>query len=472
MTYGQTKRLFVYDWRIAGPAESFAPLAPQPYSLFLDSAREGHPLARYSYICWHPFETIEACGNRVTVTNPDHQFTYAADIFRVIRERISLWGDELKHKKGLPPFVGGAAGYFGYDLARTIEKLPFKKGSGKTPDLCIGLYNKVLAFDHQAGTAQLMIWAEDEARALTHKKYLEDLVTESPAIPVAEPSFPVQWNADKDDKRFEKDIARVIEYIYAGDIFQANLARRYSAALPLSFDPYAHYRSLRDVNAAPYGAYMNFGSVVLASCSPERFLEVKDRVIETRPIKGTLPSSRPASELADSEKDRAENIMIVDLLRNDLSKTCEDHSIEITKLCDIETFEGLHHMVSTVRGRLRGDQSALDALRACFPGGSITGAPKIRAMEIIHELEESSRGPYCGTIGWIGFNGDMDTAITIRTIVYEGGRATLHAGAGITALSDPVAEVREMALKAEKILGSFRTTEFTEEEKSEQRHVA
>lgn len=458
MNWGQKKRLYVFPWDKFDPVQSFAPLASQPYSIFLDSSKAGHALNRVSYLCWHPFETIESKNGRVTITNAEHQFTYAADPFQVVRERLALWGEDVKPQKDLPAFQGGAAGYFGYDLARGIEKIPSKAAKNDQPDMCIGLYDKVLAFDHINGKAQLMIRAETEAQAITHKNYLERM------IDGVFPSFTgtaLQWQAARDDHAYKKDIGRVIDYIYAGDIFQANLSRRFTADVPQGFDSFAHYTHLRDINGAPYGAFLNFGDVKLASSSPERFLEVRGRTIETRPIKGTMPSSVPASLLENSDKDRAENIMIVDLLRNDLSKVCEDHSVEVTGLCKVETFEGLHHLVSSVRGKLRGDQSALDALRACFPGGSITGAPKIRAMEIIEELEPQRRGAYCGAIGYVGFDGSMDTSIAIRTLVYERGCVQLQTGGGITAQSDPRAELDETLTKARKMFESFDIQEAT-----------
>ena len=447
------KRLFVYPWQGPDAAASFAPVSKIPYSLFLDSARSGHDLSRYSYVLWHPYETIESKDGRVTVTNAEHQFTYAADIFKVVRERISYWGEGRKIQKDLPPFQGGAAGFFGYDLARQIEKLPNRTKKNAQPDACIGLYDCVLAFDHQKNTATLMIAAATEKEALVHKKIIEDCVLAHQEKRFEPYEF--AWDAEKDDTAFRKDIAKVIDYIHAGDIFQANLSRRFSADVPPSFDAYAHYRQLRVLNAAPYAAFMNFGALTLASSSPERFLEVKDRVIETRPIKGTMPSNLPTSALHESEKDRAENVMIVDLLRNDLSKVCEDHSIGVTKLCDVESFEGLHHMVSTVRGTLRGDMGPMDAMRACFPGGSITGAPKIRAMEIIEELETHRRGAYCGAMAWMGYNGAMDSAITIRTLVYENGKVHLQTGGGITAESVSETELAETLTKATKLFESF-----------------
>jgi len=453
LDYGRQKRLFVFDWQEYDALQSFAPLAALPYSIFLDSAREGHALNNHSYVLWHPYEMIESKDGRVTVTNRDHQFTYSADIFKVVHERVSYWGEDRKIQKDLPPFQGGAAGYFGYDIARQIERLPSRAKKHEQPDACIGLYDNVLAFDHISGRAVLMIYEENEQRASIQKKYIEDSISAYHEKPSER--FHANWISEKDNNSYLKDIAKAVEYIHAGDIFQVNLSRRFSTNVPERFDAYAHYQRLRTINPAPYAAFMNFGDLKLASSSPERFLEVKDRKIETRPIKGTIPSSLPTAKLSGSEKDRAENVMIVDLLRNDLSKVCEDHSIEVKKLCDVETFEGLHHLVSTVCGKLRGDKSAMDALRACFPGGSITGAPKIRAMEIIEEIEPDRRGAYCGTMAWVGYDGAMDSAITIRTLVYERGQAYLQTGGGITSESHPEKELAETLVKAEKILESY-----------------
>lgn len=457
--WGCKKRLFVYPWQGPDALQSFAPLAGQPYALFLDSNRDGHDLSRYSYILWQPFETIESKDGVVHVSNAHSHVSYRAEAFHVVRERIALWGEDAAPvQANLPPFQGGACGFFGYDLARRLERLPSKAAVHGQPDMAIGLYDKVIAFDHKSGQAHLIIHAPDEETAKVHKAYIERLGAANAAPRVDMPAL--AWRAARGDDDYRRDIQKIVDYIYAGDIFQANLSRRFSADVPAGFDTFAHYTRLRDVNPAPYAAYMNFGNgFVLSGSSPERFMSAKGRSVETRPIKGTMPDSLPPSALAESEKDRAENIMIVDLLRNDLSKVCEDHSVEVAALCDIETFEGLHHMVSHVRGTLRADMGAVDALRACFPGGSITGAPKIRAMEIIDEMEPHRRGAYCGAIGYIGFDGAMDTAITIRTLVYEGGQVHLQTGGGITAMSDAAAELEETMLKARRIFTSFADEE-------------
>ncbi len=456
MNWGSPKRLFVYEWKGPQAFESFAALADQPYSLFFDSARPEHPNNRYSFLCWHPFETIEAKDGTVHITNAENSFTYSADPFKIVRDRLALWGEDRKRNPHLPPFQGGVAGFFGYDLGRQIEKMPsLAKTDSSMPDMAIGLYDKVIAYDHAKGTANLLIHASDEAAALVQKSYIEKIVQEKAYIPALEKSS-LNWTTRKTNSQYCADIEKTIDYIYAGDIFQANISRRFQSRLPQNFDSYAHYCHLRKINAAPFSTFMNFGDLKLASASPERFLSVTNRSVETRPIKGTLPVTQPATDLLNSEKDRAENAMIVDLLRNDLSKVCEDHSIDVTDLFGIETFEGLHHMVSTIKGTLRADQTPIDLLRACFPGGSITGAPKIRAMQIIEEIEPDRRGPYCGAMGYVGFDGTMDTNIAIRTLVYNKDTVSLQTGGGITAESVPAKELDETLVKAQKLFESFR----------------
>jgi para-aminobenzoate synthetase component 1 len=246
-------------------------------------------------------------------------------------------------------------------------------------------------------------------------------------------------------------------------VFQANIARRFSVMLPTWFDALAFYERLRSLNPAPFAAFLRYGDFTIASSSPERFLNLDGQRVETRPIKGTIARSidpkedqRRAEFLLASEKDRAENIMIVDLLRNDLSRVCTAHSVEVPTLCGLESYASVHHLASVVTGMLARDQDAVTLLRACFPGGSVTGAPKVRAMEIIAEIEGTSREVYCGAIGFIGFNGCMDTNIAIRTVMIRDRVAVFHAGGGITAMSQPEAEYEETLAKAQRIFDAFR----------------
>jgi para-aminobenzoate synthetase component 1 len=262
---------------------------------------------------------------------------------------------------------------------------------------------------------------------------------------------------------YETAVQRVIDYILAGDIFQANLSQCLQTRLPSGLTGFNLYRRLRKVNPAPFAAFVRFDDIEIVSASPERFLKLQQGRIETCPIKGTRPRGATpqadqalAAELLASEKDRAENVMIVDLLRNDLSRVCRDGSVNVPRLCELETFATVFHLVSTVTGELLPGKTAVDLLRACFPGGSITGAPKIRAMEIIAELEPTQRGPYCGSIGYIGFDGSMDTSITIRTYGIKDGIVTFQAGGGIVADSRPADEYEETVAKARALIRALK----------------
>jgi para-aminobenzoate synthetase component I len=472
-------QLFAFPLESRDPVEAFACCHDQPYSLFFDSADRAHPAARYSFIAYHPFETIEAKDGRVTVTNRDQQLSFRADPFAILKDRLAGWSMNVPPRADLPPFQGGAAGFFGYDLAQGLEKLPALPSSS-TPDMAVGLYDQVAAFDHAENKAWLLVLAADrETAEIKHAHFLrlthchpersegfQQSGQEGPSAPLRMTGGDPAWMTSFTRPAYEQAVAAVIDYIHAGDIFQANLSQRFDAQLPPDFDSFAHYRRLRAVNPAPFAAYMNFGGLRLASASPEQFLRVRGGHVETKPIKGTRPRSADARtdaaqarDLLASDKDRAENIMIVDLLRNDISKVCDDFSVEVPKLCALESFASVHHLVSTVTGALKADQTPVDLLRACFPGGSITGAPKVRAMEIIAELEGAARGPYCGAMGYIGFNGAMDTGIAIRTLIYEGSRVSFSAGGGITAESDPAAEYQETLDKASAIFKSFLNAE-------------
>lgn len=454
---------FVHELSDNDPLRSFAPLRHLPYSILFDSADPHHPNSQYSFIACVPFETIEAKNGITTVTSLGQQTRHDGDPFALVAERIKSWNAATKAIEGLPPFQGGAAGFFGYDLARGIENLPdIASDDPDMPDMAIGLYDQVLAYDHAQGRAWIITHAANEDEARIKQKHLLRLIARETTVSMHTPDD-LPWEANFDAHDYKIQVRKVLDYIKAGDIFQANLSQRFDAELPRDFDSYAHYLRMRDINPAPYASYFNVGGrIVISSSSPEKFLSVKNGQVKTSPIKGTRPHVEDPvmdkvyrKELENSDKERAENTMIVDLLRNDLSKVCTAESVKVTSLCGLETFASVHHLVSTIEGKLEDGKGPLDALRACFPGGSITGAPKIRAMEIIEELEPTRRGPYCGALGYIGFDGSMDTSILIRTLVYKGNSVSLQAGGGITADSKPDEEYQETFYKAEAIFRSF-----------------
>lgn len=432
---------------------------------FLDSAMRDPRLGRFSYVAADPFATFEV-RNGVARWNGE---ALPGDPLDRLAEKLALYRQETV--PGPAPFQGGAAGFFAYDFSRDLERLPEPALSEpRIPAVLLHFYDVVVSFDHVAARAFLVStgWPEADPAAREERALARaDVFLERIARPGAAPAGPggadLAWASNFTRESFADAVRRVVEYIRAGDIYQANIAQRFSATLPAGFDPRAFYERLRAVNPATFAAWLDYGDVKIASSSPERFLTVIGEEVETRPIKGTARRSPDAAvdaaraaELLASEKDRAENVMIVDLMRNDLSRVCRADSVKVPTLCGLESYASVHHLVSVVTGRLDVGRSVADLIRASFPGGSITGAPKIRAMEIITEIEGTARGVYCGSIGWIGFDGTMDTNIVIRTVTFRDGEAVFLAGGGITLLSDPYAEYQETLDKAERIFDAFR----------------
>jgi para-aminobenzoate synthetase component 1 len=432
--------------------------------IWFDSAGGPADLARYSYISAAPFEWLElraGCGE---------------DPFDVLRRSLSRY--RVSTLSGVPPFQGGAAGLFSYELCHWLERLPRSRiDEFQIPDMAIGLYDWVVGWDHRDQRCWLISTGipskrDSISRARTAAR-LEELkrlfqedqpssvreVHES-ASPAGRHPLPGFHGIFSNFSRhgFLTAIARAIEYTHAGDCFQVNLAQR--LITPFRSDPLVLHSRLRTVNPAPFAAYFDLGSFQIASSSPERFLQMsREGAITTRPIKGTRPrladpgrNEEEIAALLHSPKDRAENVMIVDLLRNDLGRVCEFGSVRVTDLCRLETYPTVHHLVSEVRGQIRPGLGAVDLLRAAFPGGSVTGAPKVRAMEIIAELEPNARGAYCGSLGWIGFDGAMDTNILIRTFTAGGGWLQFPVGGGIVADSVPEREYDETLHKAAGLL--------------------
>jgi para-aminobenzoate synthetase component 1 len=369
-----------------------------------------------------------------------------------------------------PGFTGGAIGYFAYDLGARLERVaaPARR-AGQCDDIAFNLYDTILSIDHAAGSCRLMATGFPErepearqARAQARLALFAQCLSAARPTPEHAAQGPLAWHSNFTKSAYEAAVERVRDYIRAGDIYQANIAQRFSADLPPGFDAFSLYRRLRATNPATFGAYLAFEDLRVASSSPERFLKLAGRAIETRPIKGTVrrvadpaEDARLGAALQADPKERAENIMIVDLLRNDLSRICEPHSVRVPVLCGLESYASVHHLVSVVTGTLKDGMDAIDLIGATFPGGSITGAPKLRAMDIITEIEGDARELYCGAIGAIGFDGGLDTSIAIRTVVMDGRTAVLQAGGGVTLLSDPAREYEETLTKAARVFQAF-----------------
>jgi para-aminobenzoate synthetase component I len=467
------------------PAEACARFLDLPFCLLLESVPTSGRAGRYSFLAADPFLVLRSRADRVRTDTAAGSSVRAADPFDALAAELARF--RVEPEPGLPPFQGGAAGYFAYDLCHRLETLPAPPFDDlRLPELCVGLYDWVIAWDHDADRAWLLCTGlpeldadAREARAAARAAEVQARLrgrgggaarraaaARAPAHPPSghAPSHPVPGLAGL-RSTFTRDgylaaVARTREYILAGDIFQANLSQRLEA--PLGDDPWSLYLRLRSHNPAPFAAYFDAGEAALVSSSPERFLRLRDGRVETRPIKGTAPRGATADEdralrdaLRASAKDVAENVMIVDLLRNDLSIVCRDGTVEVPELCEVESYARVHHLVSSVVGELRPGLGAVDLLRAAFPGGSITGAPKVRAMEIIAELEPTRRGVYTGAIGYLGFDGGMDTSIAIRTLVVKDGRACFGVGGGIVADSDPGREYEETLHKARGLIAAL-----------------
>jgi para-aminobenzoate synthetase component 1 len=344
---------------------------------------------------------------------------------------------------------GWWAGWLSYDLGREIEVLPDlgREGAGNLPSLALGRYDAWLEFDHARRTV--------EVRGFGDGDHLRSALRAASAAPVHSPIE--QWRSSLPRPEYEAAVQRAIDYIRAGDIFQVNLSQRLTA--DWQGDPFALYARLRAESPAPFAALVRLGGADVISASPERFLSRRGTQIQTRPIKGTRPRGadptedrRQAVALRSSAKDRAENVMIVDLARNDLGRVARFGSVSVDQLCALESHPGVHHLVSTVSAHTRPGVSAADVVRATFPPGSVTGAPKIRALEIIEELEPVRRGPYCGAVGWFGPGDELELSVAIRTLVAAGESLHLHVGGAVTADSDPAAEWRETMHKAARLL--------------------
>ena len=441
----------------------FERIAAQPWAMLLDSGqmlnpatgKAGSQYGRYDIIVADPFITLITQAEVTTITQDSVTKTSKEDPFLLLKNLLS----QYQAPKSELPFCGGALGYFAYDLGRRLEKLPNTKTPEILPEMMLGIYDWAVVVDHRE---QKTVLVSHGLNADTHKTWpaLVALFNEpfKPIVSSFKVTSKIKSNLTK--LQYSQAFAKVMAYINAGDCYQVNLAQRFAAQV--QGDGWLAYKKLREISPAPFMAYMNLPlneteSLQVLSSSPERFIQTNGDHVETRPIKGTRPRSADAAQdlaysngLLTSEKDKAENLMIVDLLRNDLSKTCVN--VKVNRLFQLQSFANVHHLVSIIEAKLMPNKTAVDVLRASFPGGSITGAPKLRAMQIIDELEPHRRGLYCGAIGYIGFDGDMDTNIAIRTAVISKKQLSFYAGGGIVADSELEKEYNETLDKASNLI--------------------
>ncbi|WP_164100854.1 anthranilate synthase component I family protein [Candidatus Laterigemmans baculatus] len=466
-------------------AEAFDRLQSLPGVLWFDSVTHPSPtLGRYSFLTADPVARL----TQSHVTGPGDRAPFEA-----LRQLVASLPSTFD--PALPPFQGGVAGLFGYEWGRQFESIPETRYHDlPTPALSVGLYDWTLATDHRTGQSWIISQgfeapepgeagsrraeADSEQRFQRAARRIDQVLQwlaapawprlsatrQRPSLPPVDqlaPQFPTQRHpkltSNFSPEGFREAVAEIVRSIRRGDCFQVNLAQR--LLFPAQHPPGELYRRLRRENSAPEAGYYDGGTFQVLSSSPETFLRVRDRRVETRPIKGTCRRSGDvqidaelAAELSASEKDRAENVMIVDLMRNDLSRVCTDQSVRVEQLCRVEPYAYVQHLVSVVTGELRPEADVCDLLAACFPGGSITGAPKVEAMRTIAALERVPRGPYCGSLGYISCGGAADFNILIRTITQTAGYLQIPVGGGITAVSDPSSEERETWHKAEGLL--------------------
>ncbi len=444
------------------PLDAFAVVKGLPYPFFLDSSFDMKGMGRYSFLGASPYKIIRSKGKTVEVESFYGNYRHQGNAFDFIGEELKRFSITFDHHI---PFLLGGVGYFSYDLLHLLEDIPSKTIDDiGFPECHVGFYDTSIAFDHVEGKGYVVSVTEnkvDEVIELLRSQESE-VRSQKLDIQTQNSKFKTQnfvSNFSKED--YIKAVQKAKEYIAAGDIYQVNLSQRFTTEIDIS--PYELYLRLRAASPAPFSAYLDFGKAAVLSSSPERFLKVDGNDIEARPIKGTRPRGKNAEEderlkkeLQQSEKDRAEHIMIVDLERNDLGRVCKYGTVTVDEEMAVESFAQVHHMVSTVAGELKEEVGLMDTLKATFPGGSITGAPKVRAMEIIEELEPNRRGVYTGAIGYIGFNGKMDLNIAIRTMVVKDGKAHFSVGGGIVADSEPEAEYQETLDKAKGMMEALR----------------
>jgi aminodeoxychorismate synthase component I len=460
-------------WNAVTPVSAYEHIANGPYSFLMESVKGTESTARYSFVGTDPFLILRTKGSRAEINRQGRSETIQGLPFTILKNLL----DEISTPKteGLPPFFGGAVGLFSYDLVRFFEKLPRKAVDDlDCPDLMLMFVDTVIAFDHEQKTAQIIYTPPQNHVLNTDRKALleEGLskiaqIEERLTVPVQSPSrkqdsMPiVQPESNFTKAQYIQMVRRCKDYIASGDIYQANLSQRFS--VPFRQNPWSLYKVLREINPSPFAGFLQMGDLQLVSASPERLIRLQGGVLETRPIAGTRPRGGSFREdqgmtidLLASEKERAEHLMLVDLERNDLGKVCRYGTVQVDEFMVTEQYSHVIHIVSNIRGELLPDKHGLDVIRAVFPGGTITGVPKIRCMEIIEELEPVVRGPYTGSFGYISLAGEMDLNLIIRTFVIKNNRAYIQVGGGIVADSEPEREYQETLYKAEALLDALR----------------
>ncbi|CNE59235.1 aminodeoxychorismate synthase component 1 [Yersinia mollaretii] len=430
--------------------QQFAPLADQAWAMLLHSGFAEHAHNRFDILVADPLVTLTTRGEQTEIVTPQGQIFSSEDPFRLLQQELDKFTPTISPHPDLP-FLGGALGLFGYDLGRRIERVPtLAEQDIALPDMAVGLYDWALIADHHLQQLTLVCHGDAEQRLhWLHQQRVSDTVTPF--------KLTRSWQANMTREQYGEKFRQIQAYLHSGDCYQINLAQRFSAEY--QGDEWQAFLALSRSNRAPFSAFIRLPDNAILSVSPERFLWLENHQIQTRPIKGTLPrlddpeqDRLQAEQLANSSKDRAENLMIVDLLRNDIGRVAQPGSVRVPELFVVEPFPAVHHLVSTITATLQAECPATVLLRACFPGGSITGAPKIRAMEIIEQLEPHRRNAYCGNIGYISCCGTMDTNITIRTLLTENGKIYCSAGGGIVADSHEQAEYQETFDKIARIL--------------------
>jgi len=445
----------------------------KPYSVYLDGGSGQFELSRYSFLAADPFLIFKCWGNRISITDFDGERFLVANPFEYINDLVNSY--EIDSCKEKAPFIGGAAGYIGYDMGRLIEEVPATLNDDlDIPDAVLCLYGSVIIADHLNNELYAAASGLPERGKVQQKnKALEDLDSllsfadsnkiniENQGVDEKNEHCFLESNFNRED--YIEAVKKVKEHIAQGDVYQVNLSQRFVCENNrLPFDVYG---SLREISPAPFSCFLNYSDFHILSSSPEAFLKFNRRQVETRPIKGTRPRGktdkddiRMKNDLLKSAKDRAELLMITDLERNDLGRVCKYGSIHPESLFELETYSNVFHLVSSIQGELLDDNCHVNCLKACFPGGSITGAPKIRSMEIIEGLERCRRKIYTGSIGYFGFNQKSDFNIAIRTILHKNGKYYFSAGGGIVADSDPELEYEETLHKAKGMMAALGVT--------------